>query len=295
MNKLTIIIILAFTLLGCQESLDKTHPLYTESTPIKTDEHQSIPLTQLYVALPESTTYNEQSRSYWLGKKEYIKFSKTPLVGWDDIKSDISVKDIIPIYGFEGTYYEFRDSNWIDVVVQFGEDDFFYRITAKTPNGQKGLERIRSILKTVVYDSEHEIDELEMASFSFDTDIFNYNFINVYNEAYVYAKDGGMLMLKFEEDRSEDEMVELMKDRISKELERGLMLKDQEIKKEQVNEHVAYIVQSETGYHNNKGVFCLAVLTTNNQALEISWTLDRELAGYEDKFMSILESVNFKN
>lgn len=288
-----IAITLFIIILGCTESLDKQHPLYSNSTS-KTEEHIRVPLTEIYAIFPDSSYFDTQTRRYRINQTDYIKFSKLHNVSWNDVKIKGSKRSLIPIYGCEGTYHESTKLNVVDILIQFGEKDCVYMITARTTNGQVGRDQIVSILKSIIYDKEHELDELEISKFTFDKKILNYNFLTSNKDSYFYGDEKGTLSLEYIDNYNEAECKEIFDNRISKEIEIGRIIKNKEIKEIDVKQNYAYVIQSKTGYQNNKGTYSQAILTNKINSMMIIWIANSDSNNYDRTFKEILESIKFK-
>jgi hypothetical protein len=150
------IFIVIFLSIGCSQGLDSDHPLYTDSTVVKTDQHKRMSDTNIFAILPDSF-HNTYRPSRYQTATQFIQFIEYSNISWTDYeaKEQSIPRERINIYGYKGDYLNLPNAsdNESAIHVQFGDDDFVCMITASTskdvPNGR---EELLSILKTIVYD-----------------------------------------------------------------------------------------------------------------------------------------------
>jgi len=292
---------------SCSQSLNKEHPLYTDNKTVKSENHIRIIGTKLFAIIPDNFQYNRRLTRYQTAENQEIIFSENPDISWSEYckRNKGFSKGTIPLYGFNGHYIELVDSksNKTNMIVHFGNENFVFTITAKTPNTvPEGRNQLIKILQSLYYDASYKIDELDLANFTFDRQLISeYTLNHRSKDSYYFS---------FRKDRSypspnkinfksiylpiHQKQEDLIKKQLVINKNIGTEFKSEEIRNEIIGKYEAKILQSEIKLKNKKGLYCHAILSDSINATEITVSGYEGVEKLDSIFMGILASVKLK-
>lgn len=282
--------------IGCTHNLNKEHPLYSDSNNVKTENHIRIKGTKLFAVIPDSFVYNQQAKTYST-KNQFIKFIQYPNISWSDIKKKNEIISI-PMYGYEGSYFESEDlkSKSIDILVQFGGDDFVFNVSARTSTEiHNGRTELLNILQSLYYDEEYELDELELANFTIDRTFTDYKLQVGTSNVYMFSKGGNYISFESLLKISEQNLDKKINSILAGELNRGVRVKDRSIQKKIIGDYNVRILQTEIIGEPKSSLFCVAIISDINNAIAVTAFGSEDTDELKSIFDNIIRSIKFKD
>ena len=281
---------------GCTQNLNKEHPLYSDSQNVKTENHKRIKGTKLFAIIPDSFVYNPQAKRYST-KNQFIKFIQYPNVSWTDFNEKNGIKSI-PICGYEGSYFESEDlkSKALDILVQFGGDDFIFNVNARTSTEiHNGRAELLKILKSLYYDEAYELNELELANFTIDKTFNDYKLQVGTHNVYLFSKGGNSISFESFLTLSDQKLDGKINNILGGYLKGGIRVKDRNIQKEIIGDYNVRILQTEIIGKPKPGLFCVAVISDINNAVAVTVFGNEDTEDLKSHFDNIIKSIKFKD
>ncbi len=294
--RLMFFILFVLLSIGCTHNLNKEHPLYSDSNNVKTENHIRIKGTKLFAVIPDSFVYNQQAKTYST-KNQFIKFIQYPNISWSDIKKKNEIISI-PMYGYEGSYFESEDlkSKSIDILVQFGGDDFVFNVSARTSTEiHNGRTELLNILQSLYYDEEYELDELELANFTIDRTFTDYKLQVGTSNVYMFSKGGNYISFESLLKISEQNLDKKINSILAGELKRGIRVKDRSIQKKIIGDYNVRILQTEIIGEPKSSLFCVAIISDINNAIVVTAFGSEDTDELKSIFDNIIRSIKFKD
>ena len=296
MRILVYTIFVLFTL-GCSQNLEKDHPLYSEAKNIKTDKHKRIKGTRLFAVVPDSFIYEQKSKRFSTENTD-IKIVEFPNVSWSNIKAKNGLQSI-PLYGYEGYYFESEDikAKNINILVQFGDDDFVFHINAKTSTElENGRTELLKILQSIYYDDKFVLDELELANFTVDKTFTNYNLVTGQNDVYLFSNaQNSILFQSLSIEISEENLDEQINNILNQELKAGVRFEEREIENDKIGDYSLRILRSKIKFQEKSGMYCLALIDDSKNAIAITAKGYDNIEDMISQFNGIIKTIRFKN
>lgn len=293
--------------IGCSQSLDKEHPLYTDKKSFKSEKHTRIIGTKLFAIIPDEFQYNRKINRYQTTKNQEIIFFEHSNISWSEYckRNKGFSKETIPLYGFKGHYIELEDSksNTTNMIVHFGNENFVFMVTAKSPNEiPEGRNQLLKILQSLYYDTSFKIDELDLANFTFDRELISeytlnhrskdfYSFSLKNNRTY---PSPNKIIFKSIYLPIHQKLDDLINKQVEVKKNIGTEFKSEEIKNDIIGNYDAKILKSEIRLKSKMGLYCHAILSDSINAIEITVSGYEGIEKLDSSFMEILTSVKFK-
>lgn len=311
MIKNVLCFIALISLLGCVKSINRTDLFISTQNVVKTSTHQRIKGTKIFAVIPDNYKHNKNSSRISVSGKQNLTFVKLPNISWSDVKDNYG-KNVpqgywkkIKLHGHDGVYTESTDSknNIIDISVHFGGEDFVYMITGRASAEIPGSkEQTIEIIKSIYYDDTFELDELELAEFTFDRNIFNYHLLIGGNGNYMYGPDKnkkpGLLQkntIVFKSTYVNDLDINTYHDSILKRNEKPFeSFHNKEITQKQIGIYDAKVMKADIQGDEINGILYHVLLSDNNNALAITGICYDKIESFVDKFERTVESIRFK-
>ena len=200
-----IIALLLFCFAGCQTGERTKSDFPQKIANEKTEKHQRVPGTRISLIVPEQyefvptlSRYQKEDRLYLMVMETTASnltlfqetFSKDSLEGRG---GRIDVYEEIRIGAYAGIYTEgpseFPDYTKIGII--FGDGSFNASIIGLFENGNPASKaELQEIFKSVHYDSDFDLDPLELAIFTFDTSILGYEFKTSVGNTFSFGPPG---------------------------------------------------------------------------------------------------------
>jgi hypothetical protein len=205
MNKLLLLLFLFITLsLGsCTETEEQTVDFSAIKT-TKTSEHTRIDGTKTFVVIPEDYRHIETLARYQKSKKLYFQIMEMP-VSYEEAKVNLTKEAIeskgaqvdvykeLKINDYNGIYFEgpSKYPGETKLGLWFGDETFLASIVGVCKNSDlEGKKELIEIVKTIFYDKAFELDQFELANFTFDQDSFDFKFNTKISTMFLFTPNG---------------------------------------------------------------------------------------------------------
>ena len=203
-------------------------------------------------------------------------------------------------------YIEGEDPNSSknDIILCFGDSDFTMMVVAKTTKENiNGREELINILKTIKIDQNYELDEFELATFTFDQSITNYSLAISGNNMFMYAENGkadaenefaNSMLFGNLPVMSDEQVLEYVTNMIESHESKGINIHQPNIENKVIGNYDALVLDTKTTLKDKNGILYQVVLKGADKILVFFGSGYEDQNVLRDKFIRTVESVKLK-
>lgn len=217
-----------------------------------------------------------------------------------DIISDTKFNDYSGIFVEGGNLNDNKEA----LLVSFGDDNFSTIIYSQTEyNDIDGRLELIKILKSVVYDKEIKLNELELANFTFDNDITKFKHSMTMTNIYMFSENGkddsrkeysNSIILGNLPKMNKNELKLYTEDLIRKHQSKGIGLISPQLKEMKVGSYEALVLDSKITDKGKNGLIYQVVLSNGEKSVMFMGTAYSNKIDLKDKYIKTVESIRIK-
>ncbi len=302
--------------LGCHAQTEAGFPKKIQTN--RTAELKRILGTKVYIKVPAGYQYIKELARYQKNEHLYIQVVESNTANFIkvrpgfttqaieakgakiDVLEDIKLNQFDGIYGDGPSKYPGRTK----LMLVFGDENFAVMIggVCETADAE-GKKELQDILKSIYYDADLKIDNMELANFYLDTAITNFKYAGTASNIFMYNLSGrpaepttveNSFQVAAFPKMSDEKALNFANDLLWRYERKGFTLSNKTNVKTTINNYSAYVLVTNITLNNKKGIMYQAFLTGDNSCLFFMGTAYDGTENYLDKFKRTVLSIKIK-
>lgn len=308
--------IVSATIVSCGQQI--THPFPSQVQTVKTSQHVRVLGTKVWGVFPKDYQYIKQLARYQKNDNLYIQVVSINTNSFAQAKPNLTqqameakgakvdIWQTTRLNGYDAIYVEgpSKRPDETKLMLAFGNNTFMIMVlgVAKTDD-KSGIAELRSILQTIYYDENYQLNPVELADFTFDQTITHFSYAYTAATFFVYAENGKddigkatantfqlALLPKVTGEKSEEFMSTILGN-----IERhGVTLENKTVRRTTFNGYPAYVTESEASFQGKSGIVYQVILEGSTSNLIFSGSAYDNSSKYLDLYKRTVQTIKFK-
>ncbi len=298
---------------SCAQKIKRDNPFIEEVNVTKSENHKRVKGTRFFAIIPDSYEYHPELKRYQKSENHYIQFmevSTSFLESRNDMKLEESgIYDIISdtkFNGFSGVFAEGGDlkGNKEALITSFGDEDFSTIVYAQTEyDNVKGRLELIQILKSIIYEKSIELNELELANFTFEKKITQFKHSLTATNMFMFSENGkkdaqnefaNSMVFGNLPKMSRSELKSYTQNLIKKHISSGIGIISPQLKEITIGEYDALVLDSKTTYNGKNGLVYQVVLSNDEKSVMFIGTAYTNKTELRNKYIETIKSIKIK-
>lgn len=311
-KKITYVILIAF-FSSCAQATKRKNPFAEDVHVTKNENHKRVKGTRFFAIIPDNYKYYPELKRYQKSENHYVQFmeASTSFIqsrkemkleesGIYDIISDIKFNNFSGVF-VEGGNLE---ANKEALLISFGDENFSTIVYSQTGyHDQKGRLELIEILKSIYYDKDIKLDELELANFTFNKGITQFKHSVSATNMFVFSENGkedagkefsNSIILGDLPKMDKSELKSYTENLIRKHESKGIGLISPRLKEMKIGVYDALVLDSKMTHKGTNGIVYQVVLTNGGKSMIFIGTAYTNKIDLKNKYIETVKSVRIK-
>ncbi|WP_075590155.1 hypothetical protein [Labilibacter marinus] len=316
MTKIIGLLLVLTFLSSCAQGKQSNFPGNIKTT--KTDKHERVKGTKVFVKIPEEYKYIKELGRYQKNEKLYIQVIESNASSFYDAKPNLS-KEVMESKGAKVDIFKEIELNEFGCIYTegpskyagetklglfFGDGNFVVMIAGVCKDSDiNGKKELRDIFETIYYEKALALNPLELADFEFDKSITGFKYAMTASNMFMFAENGksdaqnptsNSMNIGIMPQMTEEKAKTFAKDLPWRYERSGIQLNNKEMLETKIGDYTAFVLETKIKFQNKNGIMYQAIIIGNQKCILFLGSAYKDLNNYLDKYKRTVETIEMK-